>query len=88
MFCLAENAIGPGATRPDDVHVLYSGKLVFSLCSVFACMSGCVCACMSGCVCACMSGCVCACMSGCVRACMSGCVCVHVCVHVCDCSVL
>ena len=26
VFCLAENAIGPGATRPDDVHTLYSGK--------------------------------------------------------------
>ena len=25
VFCLAENAIGPLATRPDDVHILYSG---------------------------------------------------------------
>jgi probable aminopeptidase NPEPL1 len=28
VFCLAENAIGPGAARPDDVHTLYSGKTV------------------------------------------------------------
>ena len=28
MFCLAENAVGPAATRPDDVHILFSGKSV------------------------------------------------------------
>ena len=28
VFCLAENAVGPVATRPDDVHTLYSGKTV------------------------------------------------------------
>ena len=28
MFCLAENAVGPIATRPDDIHTLYSGKWV------------------------------------------------------------
>ncbi|KAL4655753.1 putative aminopeptidase NPEPL1 isoform X1 [Arapaima gigas] len=28
VFCLAENAIGPKATRPDDIHTLYSGKTV------------------------------------------------------------
>ena len=26
VFCLAENAIGPGAARPDDIHFMYSGK--------------------------------------------------------------
>lgn len=25
IFCLAENSVGPKATRPDDVHTLYSG---------------------------------------------------------------
>lgn len=28
IFCLAENAVGPLATRPDDIHTLYSGKYV------------------------------------------------------------
>ncbi|GFW72435.1 probable aminopeptidase NPEPL1 [Trichonephila clavipes] len=28
IFCLAENAVGPLATRPDDVITLYSGKTV------------------------------------------------------------
>ncbi|XP_028667786.1 probable aminopeptidase NPEPL1 isoform X3 [Erpetoichthys calabaricus] len=28
VFCLAENAVGPNATRPDDIHILYSGKSV------------------------------------------------------------
>eukprot|EP01094_Clydonella_sp_ATCC50884_P023974 TRINITY_DN5891_c0_g1_i2.p1 TRINITY_DN5891_c0_g1~~TRINITY_DN5891_c0_g1_i2.p1 ORF type:complete len:518 (-),score=150.36 TRINITY_DN5891_c0_g1_i2:801-2354(-) len=28
LLCLAENAVGPLATRPDDIHVLYSGKSV------------------------------------------------------------
>ncbi|KAG1675928.1 putative aminopeptidase NPEPL1 [Nymphon striatum] len=28
VFCLAENAIGPTATRPDDIHTLYSGRSV------------------------------------------------------------
>lgn len=28
IFCLAENAVGPDATRPDDIHVLYSGNSV------------------------------------------------------------
>uniref|UniRef100_A0A8C0XDR4 Cytosol aminopeptidase domain-containing protein n=1 Tax=Castor canadensis TaxID=51338 RepID=A0A8C0XDR4_CASCN len=28
VFCLAENAVGPSATRPDDIHLLYSGKTV------------------------------------------------------------
>lgn len=28
IFCLAENAVGPSATRPDDIHVMYSGKSV------------------------------------------------------------
>lgn len=29
VFCLAENSVGPDSTRPDDIHTLYSGKLVF-----------------------------------------------------------
>ena len=28
LFCLAENSVGPLATRPDDIHTLYSGKTV------------------------------------------------------------
>lgn len=28
IFCLAENAVGPKSTRPDDIHTLYSGKTV------------------------------------------------------------
>ena len=28
LFCLAENAVSERATRPDDVHTLYSGKTV------------------------------------------------------------
>nr|XP_026499997.1 probable aminopeptidase NPEPL1 isoform X2 [Vanessa tameamea] len=28
VLCLAENAVGPRATRPDDVHRLYSGRSV------------------------------------------------------------
>ncbi|GLH01553.1 hypothetical protein R5R35_012861 [Gryllus longicercus] len=28
VFCLAENAVGPDATRPDDIHTLYSGRTV------------------------------------------------------------
>jgi probable aminopeptidase NPEPL1 len=28
VFCLAENSVGPRATRPDDIHTLYSGKTV------------------------------------------------------------
>jgi probable aminopeptidase NPEPL1 len=28
VLCLAENAVGPEATRPDDIHWLYSGKSV------------------------------------------------------------
>ena len=28
ILCIAENAIGPTSTRPDDVHTLYSGKTV------------------------------------------------------------
>nr|XP_032523702.1 probable aminopeptidase NPEPL1 [Danaus plexippus plexippus] len=28
VLCLAENAIGPLATRPDDIHQLYSGRTV------------------------------------------------------------
>ena len=28
LLCLAENSVGPIATRPDDVHTLYSGKTV------------------------------------------------------------
>ncbi|KAL5282662.1 NPEPL1 family protein [Megaselia abdita] len=28
VFCLAENSVGPNATRPDDIHTLYSGKTV------------------------------------------------------------
>ncbi|BET02358.1 Cytosol aminopeptidase family, catalytic domain [Nesidiocoris tenuis] len=28
VFCLAENAVGPNATRPDDIETLYSGKTV------------------------------------------------------------
>lgn len=28
VFCLAENAVGPHATRPDDIHTLYSKKTV------------------------------------------------------------
>ncbi|XP_026728599.1 probable aminopeptidase NPEPL1 isoform X2 [Trichoplusia ni] len=28
VLCLAENAVGPRATRPDDIHQLYSGRTV------------------------------------------------------------
>lgn len=28
ILCLAENSVGPEATRPDDIHTLYSGKTV------------------------------------------------------------
>ncbi|XP_033626307.1 probable aminopeptidase NPEPL1 [Asterias rubens] len=28
IICLAENAVGPLATRPDDIHILYSGRSV------------------------------------------------------------
>jgi len=28
VFCLAENSVGPDATRPDDIHLLYSGRTV------------------------------------------------------------
>jgi hypothetical protein len=28
LLCLAENSVGPDATRPDDVHVFYSGEVV------------------------------------------------------------
>lgn len=28
ILCIAENAVGPLATRPDDIHTLYSGKTV------------------------------------------------------------
>ncbi|XP_037088413.1 probable aminopeptidase NPEPL1 [Pollicipes pollicipes] len=28
VFCVAENAVGPTATRPDDIHTLYSGRTV------------------------------------------------------------
>lgn len=28
VMCLAENSVGPKATRPDDIHTLYSGKTV------------------------------------------------------------
>ena len=28
VLCLAENSVGPLATRPDDVHTMYSGKTV------------------------------------------------------------
>ncbi|KAF0311463.1 putative aminopeptidase NPEPL1 [Amphibalanus amphitrite] len=28
VFCLAENAVGPIATKPDDIHTLYSGRTV------------------------------------------------------------
>jgi probable aminopeptidase NPEPL1 len=28
LLCLAENAVGPDATRPDDVHIMLSGKSV------------------------------------------------------------
>eukprot|EP00039_Didymoeca_costata_P020072 m.339965 g.339965 ORF g.339965 m.339965 type:complete len:525 (-) comp19056_c0_seq1:145-1719(-) len=28
ILCLAENAVGPDATRPDDIHTMYSGKTV------------------------------------------------------------
>jgi len=28
VLCLAENSVGPVATRPDDIHTMYSGKTV------------------------------------------------------------
>jgi len=28
IFCLAENAVGPKATKPDDIHTMYSGRTV------------------------------------------------------------
>ena len=28
VLCLAENSVGPLATRPDDIHTLYSGRTV------------------------------------------------------------
>lgn len=35
VFCLAENAVGPTATKPDDIHTLYSGRYLFI--SLFHC---------------------------------------------------
>jgi probable aminopeptidase NPEPL1 len=32
VFCLAENAVGPNATRPDDIHVLHSGRYTIVMC--------------------------------------------------------
>lgn len=32
VFCLAENAVGPNATRPDDIHVLHSGRYTILMC--------------------------------------------------------
>lgn len=29
LLCLAENSVGPDATRPDDVHVFYSGEFCY-----------------------------------------------------------
>ena len=29
VFCLAENAVSDRATRPDDIHTLYSGNFIF-----------------------------------------------------------
>ena len=31
LLCLAENSVGPDATRPDDVHVFYSGMYMFDV---------------------------------------------------------
>ena len=28
IFCLAENSVSERSTRPDDIHILYSGKSV------------------------------------------------------------
>lgn len=28
LLAIAENSVGPDATRPDDIHTLYSGKTV------------------------------------------------------------
>lgn len=28
VLCMAENAVGPSATRPDDIHTMYSGRTV------------------------------------------------------------
>ena len=28
VFCLAENSVSERSTRPDDIHILYSGKSV------------------------------------------------------------
>merc|ERR1712002_681892 len=28
VLCPAENSVGPKSTRPDDIHVMYSGKTV------------------------------------------------------------
>ena len=45
LLCLAENSVGPEATRPDDVHVFYSGEF----CVVRVCCSnskGSVCLCL------------------------------------------
>jgi len=35
VFCLAENSVGPNSTRPDDIHTLYSGRLVISIASTY-----------------------------------------------------
>jgi probable aminopeptidase NPEPL1 len=34
LLCLAENAVGPEAQRPDDVVKLYSGRFVL----IFSCL--------------------------------------------------
>jgi hypothetical protein len=43
LLCLAENSVGPDATRPDDVHVFYSGESyqqqVHGVAAVVACIN-------------------------------------------------
>lgn len=34
ILCLAENAVSAKATRPDDIHVMYSGALMW-VCRLF-----------------------------------------------------
>ena len=40
VFCLAENAVGDRATRPDDIHTLYSGTYLHHPCKTNQLLGG------------------------------------------------
>lgn len=50
LLCLAENSVAANATRPDDVHTLYSGRTVRKR-DPDSCMCACICGCIIVCVC-------------------------------------